>query len=243
MKEVFERSATRYFYPLANNEPLQLPAQTVTFYFFTQQPSFDDAQSGTGAFATVTSTTIGASTPWPVTFVLPAIDDPAPDSAWAVYTYWYSVKFINVAGGDAQCVIRSFEISRVEGNDNVPGTTVQQLKDIYPAISAYATDAQLTAHIASAQEELKLEFKKRGLPWSRISDLSDITLALAFRTIANVSLSQIQLAGDRFEVRYVEFNTRSRNLLDGLKLQLDTDGDGLRESESTAASNAWTVIR
>lgn len=241
--EQFGRSATRYFYPLANNQPIQLPPQTVQFYFFTEQPTLDEAQNGTGAFASASSTTIAASTPYAVTYTFPKVVDPAPDSAWAVYTYWYSVNFILVAGGETQCVLRSFQIARVEGNDNVPATTVQQLKDIYPAISAYATDGQLTAHIASAQEELKLEFKKRGLPWSRITDLTDITLALAFKTIANVSLSQIAQAGDRFEVRYVEFNTRARNLLDGLQLELDSDGDGLRESDTIASSNSWTVLR
>lgn len=241
--EIFERSGTRNFYPLVNNQAIQLPAQTITFYFFDQQPTVTDAMAGTGATHTVTTSTISATSPYPVSYTLPAFDDPYPANAWTIYTYWMAVKFILVVAGDSQCVIRSFEIARVEGNDNVPGTTVQELKDIYPAISAYASDAQLLTHLTSAQDELKLDFKKRGLPWSRIADLSDLRLALAFKTIANVSLSQIAQAGDRFEVRYVEFNSRCRAILDGAILQVDTDGDGLRESTSTAAATSWTVVR
>lgn len=241
--EQFGRSGTRYFYPLANNQPIQLPAQTLTLYFFDEQPTIDEAQNGTGALFTVTTSTISATSPYPVSFTLPAFTDPYPDNAWTIYTYWYSVNCILVAAGATQTILRAFDIARVEGNDSVPGTTVQELKDIYPAISAYASDAQLTVHLTSAQDELKLDFKKRGLAWSRIADLSDLRLALAFKTIANVSLSQIAQAGDRFEVRYIEFNARCKNLLDGLPLQTDTDGDGLRESESTAGSNSWMVVR
>lgn len=235
----FGSSISREFYPLQAGEPYPLPTQNPSIYLFSSQPSAEDALSGTGAFRTVSSWSQSSITPYRATYTLDPIAPPS-EAATKCLGFWESVKIVAAAGGSAQAVLRYFVLKRPEATDADPATSPDDLKDIYPGIGAYITDDEIPNYLADAREELKIELEGRGLSWARIGKLNKARLVLAYKTIALASFSQFQTQGDRHWVRWQEFTTKYKALLDDLKLPYDTDGNG--EPDAKAQPNYTSVV-
>jgi len=196
---VFGKDITRKFYPLEDNEPINLVSQAPAIYLFEDQPTMEAARSGTGAMAAaIEYWTESATSPYPRTYTIPAIPDPDPESgSYKCLGYWEAVNYIVQTNGQLQTKLRQFEVEQAKATETVPGTTYTTLAAIYPAISGYVSDnSVLTGFINAAEAELKLEFRSYGIDWGDVSSLKDFNYAIAYRAIQFFYESKIQAADD-----------------------------------------------
>lgn len=240
---VYGKSFSRVFYALEDDLPLELPTQNPTIYVFRDMPSRDQAQDGSGAVATVSAWTQGGSSPFPCTYVVPAIADPDPDHTAPRWTYYEAINFVNVAAGQVQTVIRSFELDRTEELDAVPGVAISDLTAAYPTITAYYDNDELEDFISLCQDELKDDLKDRGIEWARAYDLDDVKRALAYKVLAEASFANIKEENDRFDRRYRRYSKKYSEYLPKIRIPVDTDGDGAPDKEQQVAEPFFVVIR
>lgn len=243
MQYIFGKDISRVFYPTENDVPLSLPSQTPTIYVFDRKPSLTEAAAGTGAIKTISTWSQDTSSPYGCTYTITAIDDPQPTSLTDYKEYWEALNFYAKVGADVAPVIRKITLSRILGQDSQPGTSITDLKNIYPAISAYLSDAQLTQFLTIALDEIKLTLKAKGLDWAKLHELYELKLALAYKAITLCSLSQIREPEDRFAVRWKTFSDMYESLITNIKLSYDSDGDGEAEAPVEAKRGYWIAAR
>jgi hypothetical protein len=239
----FGTSFAREFYPTVDDGPLSIVGQAAEIYLYSGMPSLTDAVTGAGSFATISSWTQTGTTPYKATYTVPALIDPTPTSKVPSRGYWEVIRFAVQTGQEKQTVVRQFEVERVYAGASEPETTVQDLKDMYPAISAYASDSQLTEHLSIAKEELKADLLARNLKWSRVEDKARLNLALVYKTIANVAESQVREANDKHTVRVTRFEEKYNRALENAPLEVDFDEDGEPDTKTEAKQKVWFNIR
>ena len=242
----FGKDITRTLIDYEDGEPFALPSQSPAIYLYSTQPSQSDAVNGTGAIGGAYSLnywTENASSPYKRTYTFPAIADPAPGGDQRCYGYWEVLRYVRKSSGQTQTIIRQFDVERGAQGDSYPAITVQVLKDVFPGIATYASDAQLSAFIDNGIEQAKLDIQAKGHKWERLFELNKIKLAIAFRCIADVSLSQIKEAGDRFEIRFKEFQLKYEAMMGSLELPVDTTGDNIADTETPLKPSFSFVTR
>lgn len=230
---VFGKDITRKFYPLEDNEPIDLPSQVPSIYLFSSMPTLDHARSGTGALsAAINYWEETPTTPFTRTYTIPAIEDPNPTSLVPNLGYWEAVNYIVKTSGQIQTKLRQFDIEKAKATETVPGTLVQDLKDIYPNIGSYVLDdTVLSTFIKVAEDQIKIEFRQLGVDWGDIVSLKEFKYALAFLTIQYFSESQIIAGDDKFAIRAEIYSKRYEATIAKIKLKYDPDGDGFADKE------------
>jgi hypothetical protein len=239
---IFGQSISRSFIPLVDGEYFNLVSQAPQIYLFSELPSLEDAISGTGKFDTVAYWNESSDSPYARTYSISPIDDPEPTSETSCHQYYEAIRYA-ISEGQTQTRLRSFTVERAQALTSVPGTTVQDLKDVYPAISSYANDSVLEGHIANGEAELKLELESKGLEWGRIFKLKKYKLALAYKAIQLLSESQIEIAGDKFDLRRALYEAKYDKYLTLIPLAYDIDGDGIPDIETKGAQTQIIVLR
>lgn len=227
---------TYLFFPLVDDRPaIGIPTQTPAIYVFTTKPSRDDAQNGTGAVQTISSWTArGAGYQISVT----AINDPDPDSDQDRYEYFIAINFVLKTAGQTQTVIRQLDLERVSGHHKSISVSFEDLKNYQPSIEAYASDAELETHIALAVEEVKAKLLTRGYEWARIWRTDVLNMVVTMRSLALVMFSQIQQLGDKFELKFKEYDRIASDLLASVKFETTN----LQKNEPVKTEIATTEI-
>lgn len=239
----FGHSFTRQAFFLEGDEYINLPSQAPAIYLFDSMPNRDDALAGTGAFSTISYWTENTSTPFNRNYTIPPIADPSPSSSVRIRNYWEAINFIATTSGQTQTLIRSFDLERAQALPESPLSTAQELKDIYPAITNYLTDAQLLMFGQIAEDEMQIDFEAAGYDWGQLHSLKKARLCLAYKTIALASLSQFKEPDDRFHERYKIFSEKYSTMLKNIKLPVDTDDDGAADAEAEGDTGAIYVRR
>ena len=232
----FGQNFTYNFYPLVDEKPAAgIPTQTPSIYLFTVKPSRDDAQNGTGAIQTISTWEAhGAG----YRFTVSAINDPDTDSDSDKYIYWIAVNFVLKTAGQVQTVIRQLDMQRVSGHHKTITVTCEDVKSYQPSVVAYASDPELQTHILLATEEIKAKLLNKGYEWARIWRTDVLNLVVVTRALALVMFSQIQQLGDKFEVKFKEYDKISADLL--ASVQFETTN--LQKTEPIKAEKATTEI-
>lgn len=233
---------TRKFYPHVNDRPFQIPTQTPAIYVFLTMPTRDAAAAGTGAVQTITSWTQDAIEPFACSYTIAAIDDPEPTGGSYARTYYEAINYRLQTSEQVQTIIRSFDIERARAAAALPGASKEDCKRLYPALVKYVSDTELDDFIGAAQEEVRLSLYAKGFQWPAILQLEQLALPVAYKAISLASFSQMKEPGDRFDKRYEEFKAKCAELMNGIQLPVDKDGDGLPE-EVAKPRNEWLVIR
>lgn len=231
----FGKDIIRRLYPEENGKPINLPVQDPTIYLFSAQPTLAAAAAGTGAVQTCTSWTQATVEPWTLTYSFTAINDPAPTSSTPSLTYWEALLYKLKTGAQVQTLLRTIELERVSGAPEQPETSTEDLVNIYPAITSYATEQQLKEFLAIAIQEIKTELESKGIEWAHVGNLTKLKLALAYKTISLVALSQIRERQDKHEYRYTEFDAKYQAQMQTIKLKVDEDQDGSYELEKESS--------
>jgi hypothetical protein len=234
---IFGKDITRKFYPLEDSEPINLYSQAPAIYLFSAQPSLTVARAGTGALQTVNHWIESLGIPYTRTYTLPAVNDPAPTSTTPPTSYfWEAINYYAKSGGQLQTKLRTIELEKPSATETIPGTTAQDLIDIYPAINNYVeTDSELETFITVAQDEIKSRLKSEGIEWGTIENLKEFRYALAFLAIQYLSESQIVEASDKFAIRAEIYSKKYETALSRITVKHDTDNDGQPDTESEQA--------
>lgn len=232
---VFGKDITRNFYPLEDNEPINLPSQVPSIYLFSSMPTLDDARSGIGALSAAVNYWEETNTaPFARTYTIPAIIDPNPTSNAPCLGYWEAVNYIVQTSGQVQTKLRQFDVEKAKATETVPATVVQDLKDIYPQIGSYVADDTVLANfIKVAEDQIKLEFREKCIDWGDVVSLKDVKYALAFLTIQLVSESQINSGDDKFAIRAEIYSKRYASTIAQIKIKYDSNGDGKTDKQAT----------
>lgn len=237
---VFGKDISRVFFPLEDNEPLNLPSQVPALYLYETRPNYTDAAAGTGALQSLTYWTHDENTPFPRSFTWNAVDDPSPSTQAQAKTYYEAINFRTQASEQIQTLVRSLTLERVQELDSVPGTSIQDLKDAYPGISNYLTDAQLEEILEDALEEFKIDLEGKGIEYHKVYDLRKSRLALAYKAISLSMLSQIRERDDKHNFRYEEYKEKYTAIMNLITIPIDTDSDG--EPDAIADTDFGVVI-
>ena len=240
---IFGKDITRKFYALEDSEPINLYSQAPAIYLFTDQPSLTVARAGTGALQTVNYWSETTGIPYTRTYTFTAVDDPAPTSTTPPSSYyWEAINYYAKSGGQLQTKLRTIELEKPSATETVPGTTAQDLKDIYPAIDSYVeSDSELEQFIVVAQDEIKSQLKSKGIEWGTIENLKEFKYALAFLAIQYLSESQIVEASDKFAIRAEIYSKKYETALSRITVTHDTDNDGMPDTESQQAGALFGV--
>lgn len=243
MSAVFGKDISRVFF--AEDEkgtPIKLPAQNPAIYIYTGRPSSDNVLNGTGSFSgPITSWSQSAVEPYGCAYSIPAITDPYPASGIPYDQYWEGVRYTAQNSGPTCISIRAFEVFRIVGAVDKPGTTLDDLIAVYPAVTNYAKDEALRAALATAEIEMRIELEGRGIDYATVQDLSKTRIPLAYKTIANVCLGQIQTPGDKHDRRYTEFSSLYSAALKQISFKFDGDSDGYAEQQAKGRAGGWLI--
>lgn len=238
----FGVNLARRFYPLKDNQPFQLPTQTPAIYVFDAIPGRTEAAAGTGAIATITSWTASTVTPFVCAYTIPAIDDPDPASTVYAREYYVAINYILATSEQVQTKIEQLILERADGTSQIPKVSGEDIKAVYPAISSYATDSQMEDFLGMAHEQVQADLRAKGLSWAQILNLSDYKLAVAYKTIGMIALSQIREPNDRMRFRFDTFERWYSQALASVTAIMDTDRNG-REDVAIQPSSQWIVTK
>lgn len=237
---LFGQSISRTFYALEDNEPFPIPSQAPAIYLFSSRPTFEAASLGTDAIQTVNYWSHDATSPYPRTYNFSPVSDPSPGGTSYTRQYWEGVNWYNDLAQQIQTIIRSFEIERTEELDSIPGTTVADITAVYPKITSYLSNNELTSHLAIALDEFKIDLEAQGIEYHQAFRLRRAKYALAYKAISISSLSQIQELNDKHYIRWEQYDQMYRGMLS--KIQLPTDLDGDNEPDEIAELNQSVFI-
>lgn len=240
---VFGKAISRKFYPLINDNPNQLPSQNPTIYVFTSQPTLNDARDGGGAQQTISTWSQNSSSPYECTYTIAAIEDPDPESAVPQRTYYVAINYVLVAAGQVQTVLQTLDIERASGTDSVHGITYSDLVEVYPAITAYASNNQLGSIINIAQDELELKLRGKGIRLSDVQNIDEARRAIAYRAIQLLSEAQISTPDDKWATRREIYKEKFQESLKDTILYVDTNRDGIPDSVATGEPRYVIVTR
>lgn len=243
MRYVFGKDISREFNPEEGGQPLQIPSQTPEIYVYDSEPTRTDALAGTGSIASITSWSQLAHTPFTCTYTIPAIADTNSEGSVEGLWFYESIKFVTQDGEGEQLVIRAFFVELPRGNDSYPTVDVLEIKDNYPNIASYLEDEQISEFVQSAITELRGDLEAKGVEWNRVSELHKTKLAVAYKTIALCSFSQMKEPGDKFDRRYEEFGKKYQQELSKYKLPVDLNGDGKPDSIVTPQTSYIIIGR
>lgn len=238
---LFGKTITREFIPDDGFEAIITHSQVPSIYLFSVLPTFDQAYGGSGAIQNTNywlHSDVLASRQYNYT----PVADPASASSISYYDYYEAINFKLDSAGTTQTKIRSFPIRRAEVLDSQPGTTIEDIKDLWPEINAYISDIELDRYLTVAEELIRVSFEGAGTKWTSLRQLNRIKYAIAFKAI--IMFSAVQLTkpnGDKFAARIEYFTKELNSLLAATKLPCDTDGDGVAESNSTLGSGYTTI--
>lgn len=229
----FGKDITRSFYPLEDNEPINLPSQSPSIYLFEDQPSIEEARSGVGAIAAaIAYWTESGTAPYARTYTIPAIPDPNPESATPTCLgYWEAVNYVAQVSGQVQTKLRTIELQKGKATESVPGATYTDLLILYPEIDGYVEAASvLTGYIDLAEDLIKLELRSFNIDWGDVESLKDLRIPSMFLAIKHHAQGQLQTEGDKWDIRAKICQAEYDKVMADIKIKYDSDGDGLAES-------------
>jgi hypothetical protein len=233
----FGQNISYTFYPLLDSEAATIPAAVLSqtpdiFVFPDNVPTRNAAATGSGSIAVINSWTWNPNRKaW--SFVVPAIDDPDPDSNIAQRTYWIAINFVLQSTQQTQTVLKPLQMVRVMGHDKVVAVNQDDLKKYFPQVEAYSSELQRVAYIGQAIEEVKSYLRAKGFEWAKIQRADRLELCVIFKALSMIMLAQVQESGDKFALKYQEFKASFTQNIESLRFEYqEQEGGTVSEAKS-----------
>lgn len=242
-EHIFGKAITRGFTSYIENTEIIVSTDSPSIYLFSSEPSLTVARAGTEALQTLSSWTRAVNAPFLNAYNFAAVSDPDPTGATDSYTYWEAINYYPEAGGQKETVIRNFAISRAQAGEDSAGTSIDDVKKVYPAIESYLTDTQLTDILDSALEQMKIDLEAVKLSWGKIKSQSRLKLTLAYLCIAMSSESQIMPPQDKFTKRAEIYNEKYAQNLKKISLSYDSNGNSTADTKQKAGMSFMIANR
>jgi hypothetical protein len=130
-------------------------------------------------------------------------------------------------------------MERVSGKDRTIGVTIQKIKEAYPDVGAYLSDANIEALIRLAQTELLADLLNKGFHWAEINKPDQLFNALLFKSLWYVHSSQIQRQGDRFSVSAELASRNYQATIKALQIEIAHEGHEDEKKSVKAGGTVW----
>ena len=225
---------TLYAYESGDKLPV-IPAQSYSVHVYKNKPERSDAFIGTGSESTISATHTASNF---LSFTIPAIDDPDPDSQVRSHVYFLAIVFKLQTDEQSQLILKALPLERVHGKDRTIGLTFDKIVEAYPDVLSYLDQANIEAFIRLAQTELLTSLKIKGFHWAEINRPDQLFYALLFKTLWYVHSSQILRDGDRFSVSAELAAKNYDSTIRALQLEIGEDDKAETKVES-AGGTVW----
>lgn len=213
---------------------------TPAIYLFTDKPSRADALAGTSAVQTISSWT-NTSDGKGKQFTITAIDDPDTDASLKNYSYWLAINFVLQSGEQTQTVMRMLPVKRVSAHHSTAMPTVEDLEAIHPNISEYFLNNTIEAALENALSLIKLKLKVAGWDYAMIWNPDELRLCVAYKAMAELSLSQMAGGGTWID-KHREYKSTYESMLKEIEFLVDIDKDG-EPDKKQQMTNTVSLIR
>lgn len=235
----FGQDISYTFTPIVDGEvALNLPSQTPTIYVFSDSDSPDRTQAaaGTNSIQTISSwTQIGSS----YQFTISAVEDPDTDSLLSERLFWLGINFVLKSAGQTQTVVKGLPMERVGGHYKQISVTVDDVKDVFPAIKDFAADAQIKSFLELAKQEIRAQMRAKEYAWALVTRADRLNLPAIYRTLTHLMGSQRMQSGDIFDVNYNSFNSSYSSLMKMISVEYDADQDGIADTKTVNAGRVF----
>lgn len=241
---VFGKSITRQFAADDGQSYLTIPVQSPTIYLFSEAPAFSAAQAGTGAIQKI-STWTQEPQKFSAEYQFAAVEDPSPEGTVISRGYWEAINYLAETEGETQTRIRYFEISKPDIPDELPGTSIDDIKSVFPSINSFVTDTQILKFVGLAESQARIDLESRGAEykWGRFKKLSKLKLCVAYKTIELIAVSEVvKGAEDKWVWLVDHFKESYIQTIKKLTLPYDVNGDTIADTNETI-DNFATIAR
>lgn len=243
----FGAAIERDYYPVKDvdglSEPFPVVSNSGSAYLYVERPSREDAQSGVGALATAVSWTYQLDNPFKASYQFDPISDPDPTGAESCREMVEVVNMILEGSAQVQTAMRPVFLERVRPLPEIPGTTINTIKDVFPQIDSYMSDSELSETLSVVEEQVKIELRSNGIEWAKVQNLRVLRLALAYRAIEFASIVQIKNTGDRHDRRRELFAGMYASTMKAVRLEQDEDGDGQTDSVRSGGASHFIISK
>jgi hypothetical protein len=238
----FGKAFTYNFYPLADDEFVNIASVTApeAVYVSKTKPSDTDARAGSMAdlVQTVSPNTWAATADAEgKAITIAAIDDPEPTSAQDRYTYWVSIVWKYAVGAQAQHVIRALPLERTRAWHKNITTAAADLESIWAAVDSYVSSTNQTNAIALAKAELRMDLEAAGFEWALIWRPDDLNTLVAYKAVSNLAY------GLGPEPKWLELGAAWRSTYEAMRDSIKLEYDKYREGKPSGVERAAGVMR
>lgn len=237
---VFGKPLSRTLVAYENDIAIQISSlNSVSLY-----STLADAQAASNAIVSMSSWTANANSPYEISYNLPALSDPSPNTDRKSWQFWEALSFELASGGEAQTDFRAIEVVRATTGESVTETTIADLKALFPALASYLTDPRLLDILDLANLQMKIDLEAQGVKYDRVRGLNKTKLALAYLAISMSAEGLYSKTGnDVFLIRKDDYKKHYSETLGKIKFPNDSDGDGAVDEVKQAQPTFWFVPR
>ena len=234
IEHVFGKPVERKFTAYENDSPIEVATlSSVTLY-----STISDATSELNPIVSMSSYTALASSPFTLSYNLPAISDPNPVADRKAWQFWETIKFKLDSSAGTQTEYRALEVTRAQAGSHYPTATKDELKALFPALASYLSDSRIDDILDLAGIQLKIDLKAVGIEYAKAGNLQETNLALAYLAISMCAESQwVKTNQEAFYVRAQDHRKRYTELLSKVGITYDSDGDGAKDQVKQAKPN------
>ena len=127
---------------------------------------------------------------------------------------------------------------------NTVGTSAEDVKTIWPAVTSYFSDADIERYLPVALFEFQNDLEKAGKEYAKYTDLSKAKYALAYKCISEMAAAQVMKGNPDKWVWMVDyFKEKYGSALAGLDFPYDSDGDGTADTEERTVETHVVIAR
>lgn len=203
-----------------------------------------DAQAAVNPIVSMSSWTANENHPFEVSYTLPALSDPSPNTDRKAWQFWEAISFELAAGGEAQTDFRAIDVVRATTGESVPDTTIADLKALFPALASYLTDPRLLDILSLANLQMKTDLEAQGVKYDRVRGLEKTKLALAYLAISmSAEGLYSKTSNDVFLIRKDDYRKHYSETMSKIKFSNDSDGDGVVDETKQAQPSFWFMPR
>jgi len=237
---VFGKPLSRTLVAYENDIAIQISSlNSVSLY-----STLADAQASVNPIVSMSSWTANGADPYQISYTLPALSDPAPNTDRKVWQFWESLSFELASNGEAQTDYRAIDVSRATTGESVPTTTISDLKALFPALASYLSDPRISDILTLAYTQMKLDLKSKGISYDKVRGLESTNLALAYLAISMSAEGLYSKTGqDVFLIRKDDYRKHYSDTLSKISFPNDSNGDGVVDELKQAQPTFWFVPR
>lgn len=220
MKYPFGKDFKYKFTPLIDGDEVSgIPAHTAKAFVYDQQPTRSQVVAETGAIANSENEWVANAKT--CEFDFSEIEDPDPDSASPLMTFFIAFKYKIDATGDDVVNILGLQLARPLGTGSVLSVGIEDVKKQYNKVESFFDPQTIIDQIETQKVLLRAELEGKGYDWAVIYNPQPLVIAIAFATLGSLFGEDATREGDRSDLLSKRFDKQSEGYLTSIRLEYD----------------------